>query len=226
MRKILIGLVLVGSLVSGGNIAPAWVEKYRTDTSQFYFSDEEIKSGYRDAYMNNCMYLGVQQIKENDDKSYTYKYIHHGQYDASIYSLTNGIILKKIVIKQKIPCYVAVKGWDKAKGFLENAPKERWLWTYQIKNSKAVYKGNGVTEVYKGACGLNGQTNATLISKRIRVLDSKKVIPERVELIAGDSLSCLDEPNEETWTVYWFLKGKWVAVAKENMGKISDNLRK
>ena len=214
-NKILIGLVLGAMispcLLSGGNIAPAWVEEHRAHNPNHYKQFE---------------YQGVLNTKE-EDRRYSYtetEYISHGQYSSSIYNLTDGHDpYKKIVIKQKIPCYVAVKGWDKARSLV---PAKFHPKPVQRKHCKAVYKGNGVTEIYKWGVDGSGGTQTTRIGKNIRVFDSKKATPSTAELIAGDSFSCLDKPNSETWTVYWFLKGQWVAMAKEKMGKTSQNLRK
>jgi len=152
----------------------------------------------------------IPMTKSSEHKIYPYRgaidgYVFHGQYSSSIYNLTKGYLKKKIVITQKTPCYVVPKNWDKGTNGYGGLA--------QRKDRKTIRINASTIEVYKPS---NGGTQTTKIGANFRIKSSKDTRIKDAIVLLGSSKQCLKKPNQETWKVYWELKGNWVLMAQES----------
>jgi hypothetical protein len=201
IKKILIGGVILLGIshcpLMGGNVEPEWVKVHRYHLGK-------IATTYQRKYYP---YRGAVDGK-----------IEHGQFSSSVYNLTDGRDpLKKIVIKQKTPCYVVPLHWNE---FRNKHTFNKWT---KRPKERLERVGKDTVVVYKGESRERGGVRTTFISDKMRIKNRRDATASTAKLIMGDGFSCLDKPNSETWTVYWWLKKsssskyEWVKVATEKM---------
>jgi len=175
--------------------SPAWVEKYRVKGSDYKGA---MWSAYRTNYSDNEVMMSKSLGMG----------ISHGKYDFSKDKEIEVPTLSKIVIKQSEPCYITPFNFGKLKNI------DGSIGINDI--TKAVKINKYTVEVYVGYSGGNP---TTMLTNKQRVGFKKTVVADLTEKnavqVLGKDFECLNEPNEETWTVYWYLKDEWVAMARE-----------
>jgi hypothetical protein len=155
------------------------------------------------------------------NKLYAYRgvengYIHHGQFSSSFYNIKEkGTFQKKIVIHQKIPCFVVTDDW--------NTYSNGYGGTKQYEGNTIKKIDSNTLEIVRKLSKVSGAEQTTRLGDYIRVKSVNSPRFAKSKLVFGSSKQCLKEPNEETWTVYWWLKNpasnksEWVKVATEKM---------
>ncbi|ADV46442.1 hypothetical protein [Nitratifractor salsuginis] len=202
-----VGLIFGAGWANAGNMAPPEIEKYR-------FSDFPYKGAEwvdKDQNIKDSNKVPMQKAES--------MVIYQGLYKNDLYKMTGGGEPKrKIVIRQKIPCYVVPKNWAiAAKGPFKGNRKFGRRTEKIDSHTVAVYKeGNGGLQ----NTTLTGQHRRGLIDMKLSGGTLTDITPKKLNksnstIILGDNLSCLNKPNEETWNVYWKLNGKWVHMARE-----------
>jgi len=183
--------------VQAGNVEPNWVKSHR-------YPIDNLNS----ATIKNYSYQG--EING---------YVHHGQFSNSIYDVIekNKNFAKKIVIHQKKPCLVLTDDWNRytnGYGGYKGA-----------KGNKAIKIDDSTVVIERRRFKENGQTQTTRLGDYIRVKSVNSPKFATGKLVLGSSKQCLNNPINETWEVYWWLKNPstdkfgWVKVAVERITK-------
>ena len=204
--KILMGLVL-GALISpcllsGGNMAPEWLKKY------------ELPEASRISRYKGASYTTIKgtpmfgnRIRRSNTRE---MYIITNSYTRD---LEKGVVkgVRKIIITQKNPCFIIPR--DPKKDYMD--------YSYLDKIENIEIKGKNKIVVYiQNGGNMPGLTARDRRDFKVRKRYFREVIPKTIDktnskIILGNSFECLKEPNEETWELFFKLKGKWVQMAEE-----------
>lgn len=211
IEKLLKSVLAVGIFVAGsagaGNMAPSEIEKYR-------FPNYPYKGAYWGSDGHSVKYGNEVIMSEASSMA-----VMHGLYKNDVNKIQDkGFPKRKIVIKQKTPCYVVPKNWDK---FTRGVSKGKQIFGRNVEkidsHTVAVYKesNGGLQNTRISGMHRRGLTSMKLQGSTLVDVTPKKLTKENSTIILGDSFECLKEQNEETWKVYWKLKGSWVLMAEE-----------
>ena len=234
MKKMIIGAVLVFGInhcyLIGGNMAPEWIEKLRhIGEDGKYVESFQYKGAYWLDWTTECK-KGMKSKNPLIDpvvmKHTSRMAIYHGLYKLKIMGDKDKIRVesdRKIIITQKKPCFIANKYWDKTsiskKLNITKRKQHPYKKIEKLNSHSVVVYDYGASNMQN--TGISGELRKGL---RERIYKNGKyfvdVTPKIIDssnskIILGDSFDCLKEANEETWEVYWKLRGDWVLMAKE-----------